>query len=154
MAHLYVESSALVKEYVAEPESEWLRAVLAPSDANVIHTPLITGAEVIAAIARRARDETVDLVDATRAIARFTTDFSQRYQRISITEAVVRHAMQLAAQHGMRGYDSIQLTAARSLQSVRTSLSLTEITFVSADVRLNTIAVAQGLRVENPVDHR
>lgn len=153
MAHLYFESSALVKEYVAERGTAWVRATLAGVGGNVVHTALITGAEVVAAIARRSRDGTVDQADAARAIARFTTDFGQRYQRIDITEAVVRQAMRLADRHGLRGYDSVQLAVALSLQSVRASLSLPAITFISADGRLNIIAAAEGLVVENPIHH-
>lgn len=153
MAHLYVESCALVKEYVAERGSASVHAALAPRNGNVIHTALNSGAEVVAAIARRSRDGSVDQADAARAIARFTTDFGQRYQRIEITETVVRQAVRIAGQHGLRGYDSVQLAVALSLQSVRAALSLTAITFTSADGRLNTVAATEGLTVENPNDH-
>jgi len=36
---------------------------------------------------------------------------------------------------------------------VRAALSLSEITFVSADGKLNIVAATEGLTVENPADH-
>jgi hypothetical protein len=57
--------------------------------------------------------------------------------------------MIVAETYGLRAYDSVQLASALMLASrVRTALI-----FVSADVELNNVALAEGLTVENPNDH-
>jgi hypothetical protein len=61
--------------------------------------------------------------------------------------------MGLAEKHGLRGYDSVQLAAALELQAARTLASLPSVTFVSADDKLNTAAVLEGLLVESPNTH-
>lgn len=58
--------------------------------------------------------------------------------------------MKLAEAYQLRGYDSIQLAAALALHETRLSLSLSPITFVCADNRLNIAAATEGLIVENP----
>jgi hypothetical protein len=47
-------------------------------------------------------------------------------------------------------YDSVQLAAALYLQRFRFASGLTPLTFVSADARLNAVAQANSLLVENP----
>jgi hypothetical protein len=58
--------------------------------------------------------------------------------------------MTLAEKHTLRGYDSIQLAAALELQTARDIVSLSAITFVCADDKLNAAAVDGGLLIENP----
>ena len=91
---------------------------------------------------------------ATQTVAlRFKTDFRVRYQIVEVSERLVDLAMTLAEKHGLRGYDSVQLSAAVELQAVRDSLSLAPVTFVCADERLGAAAAAEQLLVENPNEH-
>jgi hypothetical protein len=69
---------------------------------------------------------------------------------VEVKDALIDMAMSLAEKHALRGYDSVQLAAALSLQQVRASLSLPTMIFVSADNRLNASAQAESLPVENP----
>ena len=72
---------------------------------------------------------------------------------VEVTESLIDTAMRAAEVHTLRGYDSVQLAAALELQSVRASLALPPLTFVCADNRLNAVASAVGLTVENPNLH-
>lgn len=72
---------------------------------------------------------------------------------MEVTESLVDEAMTLSEQYDLRGYGSVQLAAALALQTVRASLSLSNIIFVCADNKLNTIASIEGLSVENPNIH-
>jgi len=72
---------------------------------------------------------------------------------VKVTEHLIDLAMNLAERHSLRGYDSVQLAAALELQAVRAANSLSPITFVCADDKLNAAATTEGLSVENPSFH-
>jgi len=61
--------------------------------------------------------------------------------------------MNLAEKHGLKGYDSIQLSTALELHTDRSITGSPPLTFVSADDKLNAAAQAEGLLVENPNNH-
>ena len=153
MAHYYFDSSALVKRYVAEVGTSWVQALCAPTTGHVLYTVRISGAEIIAALFRRARTGTLSSADAQAAATQFKADFRGDYQIVEVTEILVDRAMTLAEQHGLRGYDSVQLATALELQALRAVRSLPPLTFVSADDVLNSVAMTEGLAVENPNNH-
>ena len=150
MRHYYFDSSALVKRYVVEAGTRWVTDLCATDAECMLYTVRISGAEIVAALFLRTRTDTLALSDAQTAAAQFKADLEGRYQVVEVTKQLVDLAMVLAEEHGLRGYDSVQLAAALELQSVRDAFSLSPITFVCADDRLNTAAASAGLIVENP----
>jgi len=150
VGHYYLDSSALVKRYVAEAGTNWIQNLCAPGADHTLYTIRISGAEVVAALFRRVRANALTLADAEAAASQFKIDFREHYQIVEVTNALVEQAMSLAERHGLRGYDSIQLAAAMELQSVRHALSLDLLTLVCADDALNNAAVAEGLTAVNP----
>jgi predicted nucleic acid-binding protein len=118
VAHYYLDSSAIVKRYVAEAGTEWVIDLCVASAGHALYTVRISGAEIIAALFLRVRTGTLAESDAQATATQFKTDFRDRYQIVETTEQVVDLAMTLAEKHGLRGYDSIQLAAALALQSV------------------------------------
>jgi predicted nucleic acid-binding protein len=58
--------------------------------------------------------------------------------------------MDLAEQHGLWGYDAVQLASAAVVHDLREANDLPPLTFVSADNALNETAQRVGLSVENP----
>jgi predicted nucleic acid-binding protein len=150
VGHYYLDSSALVKRYVAEVGTEWVTDLCTADAGHTVYTVRISGAEIIAALFLRARTGSLAAADAQAVATQFKVDFRDRYQIVEVTEQLVDLAMTLAERHGLRGYDSVQLAAALALQSARGSLSLSTITFVCADDKLNAAATAEGLFVENP----
>src|SRR6266404_4771637 len=132
MATYFFDSSTIVKRYSVEKGSRWVFSVQRPSGQNTIFVARITGAEVVAALARKRKGRVLDRSLADKAIARFTRHFN-RYQRVSITDEIVAYAMLLADKHELRGYDAIQLAAALALQAEISNISNDKIIFVSAD---------------------
>lgn len=53
MSAYYLDASALVKRYVNEPGSVWLRSLLASPHTDLLFTSRMTVVEVISAFARR-----------------------------------------------------------------------------------------------------
>lgn len=150
MAHYYFDSSAVVKRYVSEIGTAWIRGLFTASDNHTIYLVRISGAEIVAALFRRARTGSIAVSDAQAAATQFKNDFQNRYQIVEVTEQLIDSAMMLAEKHTLRGYDSVQLAAAVELQTVRATLSLPPLVFVCADDQLNVVAVDEGLSVENP----
>ncbi len=110
---LYLDASALVKRYVAEPGSQEVIAVTA--EAAAVATSLVSRAEVAAAFARAVRLGILDDRAGRRVRRRFGREWPDII-RVPVTEAVVARADALAWDHGLRGYDAVQLAAALAWQ--------------------------------------
>jgi predicted nucleic acid-binding protein len=149
----FVDTSALVKRYVREVGSTWLRATLDPGQGARVYLLRLTGVELIAALTRRERGGTLATADAAAARSSFQRDFATEYQIVEATEALIGQAMLLAEQHGLRGYDAIQLAGGLGVNETRIASGLPPLILLSADVELNAAATAEGLPVEDPNAH-
>ncbi len=110
---LYLDASALVKRYVAEPGSREVIALTA--EAAAVATSLVSRAEVGAAFARAVRLGILDDRGGRRVRRRFAREWPDLI-RVPVTEALVSRAEALAWDHGLRGYDAVQLAAALTWQ--------------------------------------
>jgi len=111
--NLYLDSSALVKRYVFEVGTEGVLAEVAA--AEMAGSSLVTFAEVNASLARMAGAGNLDAGEAEQARAAFRSHWAD-FARVPLTEALARHAADLAWRHRLRGYDAVQLAAALSWQ--------------------------------------
>jgi uncharacterized protein len=136
---LYVDTSALVKLYVPEPESDAVQALV--ESAEVAAVSLIAYAEARAAFARKRRERTVDRKDYRRLVQEFNDDWDH-YFIVDVSESLVRRAGQLADKHGLRGYDSIQLSSALLLRAQ----SRQTVAFCCFDDRLSHAGRREGLK--------
>ncbi|HEV8716030.1 MAG TPA: type II toxin-antitoxin system VapC family toxin [Candidatus Binatia bacterium] len=153
MAAYYFDSSALVKRYAQEVGSSWVDSLMDLQLRHDIFTVLVTGVEIVAAIARKARIGSITMQEATTTLSVFKNHFKTNYLIVLINTAVVERAMDLAEQHGLRGYDAIQLASALTVQAELTASGTSLAAFVSADTNLNKAAQAESLTIENPQDH-
>jgi predicted nucleic acid-binding protein len=109
---LYLDSSALVKLYIAEPGSDLVSASIA--EATATYTHLIAYVEVRAAFAKALR---VGL-ETAEGLVGHKREFETTWQQLDVVlpdETTVRRAGDLAEQFGLRGYDSVHLSAAESI---------------------------------------
>ncbi len=153
MAAYFLDSSALVKRYVLEAGTPWIRNLCDPAARHTLYIARITGAEVIAALSRRVRMGSLTPSAAQSAITEFRTDFASGYLISEMTTALIASAMDLAQGKGLRGYDAVQLAAALDVHTERNGYSLPPLTLVSADTDLNQAVTSEGLTVENPNAH-
>jgi len=153
VAVYYLDTSALVKRYAQETGTAWVISVTDPTAGHNIYVARITGPEMIAALFRKVRTGEITPADAVRAAANFKTDFRTQYQIVELTANVADRAMILAEQHGLRGYDAVQLAAALELHVLRDGMGLPPLTFVSGDGDLNAAGQVEGLAIENPNAH-
>ena len=106
---LYLDSSALVKRYVAEIGSSQVERITAQAD--IKGTAIISRAEVSAALGKAARMGTLTHAEASAALQAFRAEWPN-LPRIALTEAVVARADEQAWEHGLRGYDAVHLATA------------------------------------------
>jgi predicted nucleic acid-binding protein len=135
----YFDASALVKRYVAERSSR--ETVSFSAGAEMIATSVVTRAEVAAAFARAARIGLLSLARARNADRAFAGDWLD-VVRVPVTEALAERAAVLAWEHGLRGYDAVQLASALSWQD---SVG-TEIVLATFDRQLWDVAPKAGLK--------
>ena len=136
---LYLDTSALVKVYVAEGASETVRSWMARADDIAIVG--IAYAEARAAFARHAREGRLAKADLRQVVTRLEDDWT-RYTVIDTTELVVRSAGGLAERHALRGFDAIHLAAALELRAPGIVVE-----FACFDDRLERAARRERLRV-------
>ena len=109
----YLDASALVKRYLVERGSRETIDFTAKSEMTA--TSIVSRAEVSAALAKAARTGLVTQDVARNAGRSFAGDWPDLV-RVPITEALVERADTLAWEHGLRGYDAVQLASALSWQ--------------------------------------
>jgi uncharacterized protein len=109
---LFCDTSALVKLYLQEDSSEVMQA--AAESAAALAVCRIAWAEMMAALARRGRENPADsaVIEAVRT--RLRNDWDD-YVVMEITQSLVELAGDYADTFALRGYDSVQLAAARLL---------------------------------------
>lgn len=135
---LYLDSSALVRKYVAEPGS---RAVVqAIAEAQVAGTVVIARAEVAAAFAKAVRVGTLAQAEAETCLDRFRQEWPAM-ARIRVTEATAARADQFAWRYHLRGYDAVHLAAATLWQDALGEA----VTLATFDLKLWQAAAQAGL---------
>jgi len=129
---VYVDSSALAKRYVAEPDSDAAEALLL-SDLRWV-TAGHTYIEVTLALARRLEED-----DVSRAQEAFERDWA-RILVVGLDDVVCRRAAAIGVVTGARTLDALHLAAAERAVGRSTPL----ITF---DLRLAQAARSMGFAV-------
>jgi len=154
MSAYFCDSSALVKRYVTEPGTDWVTSTIDPKIDGLVFIARITLVEVASAIFRKERNGHISAEDTIASIIRLESDCDGEFFNVEITEHLIQKAVKLTKTYGLRGYDAVQLAAALQTQEMRKELSLSALLFLSADNELNAAAVNEGLRVENPNEHK
>ena len=128
---LYADTSALLKRYVEEPDSERAVELLAGDP------ELVTGRHTVVEV-RRNLARVLAATDATAARASFADDLSSM-SLVELDAATCELAATIAEQTGVRTLDALHLGAARRLG--------TTITFLTFDARQAQAARALGFTV-------
>jgi uncharacterized protein len=152
----YLEPSALVKYYVTEPGSTWVRQ-LVDEEANILVSAEITIVEVAAALGVVARLGRISRRQRDGFWGRFTRDLLRRYEFLPTRRTIITRAAALCLKHPLRGFDAIHLASGLQLQETlaqqESGANALSSRYVTSDDRLLTAAQAEGLTVENPFWH-
>src|SRR5438128_1776386 len=155
MAAYFIDSSALVKAYIIETGTVWMRSIVDDED-NVVHIASLTQVEIISAFTRRFRRGDITQAEIDAACDESQLDIANQFEIVQVTDLVIKEAANLAKSRGLRAYDAVQLAAAldtKGLVTQATEQEPMELMLVSADVDLNAAAAAEGLKVEDPNNH-
>jgi predicted nucleic acid-binding protein len=131
---LYLDTSSLVKLYVAESSSDSVRAHV--DRATIVATSIVAYPETRAALARRRRELALRPMAFAAAKRKFDDDWP-KYLAVQVTEALCREAGNLAERYALRGYDSVHLA---SFIEVARQAGIPDTEFSSFDDRLNGAA--------------
>jgi predicted nucleic acid-binding protein len=153
MTTYYLDTSALIKRYVGETGSPWLRVLLdAPTRPAVLLVHLVI-VEVTSALMRRVREGTLTHAEYTQAQNAFRADCLRQYELVAAIDEVIDEANRLLETYLLRAYDALHLAAAVVSNRQLLANNLASLVFISADDRLNQAASAEGLAVDNPNSH-
>ena len=136
---LFCDTSALVKLYIQEEFSDEVCAMA--ESARVIAVSRISWAETMATLARRVRESPTDAqaIEAVRVHVRI--DWSS-FAIVEVTQSLVELAGDYADTFALRGYDSVQLAAAKMLQEGTSEAFC----FACFDIRLLKAAGVLGMQ--------
>ncbi len=138
---LYLDTSSLVKLYVAEPHSGLVKRWA--DEAEIIATCRVAYPEMISALHRRFRSGDLSKQQYDLLVKTFMSEW-QHFAAVDFDEIAAGH---LAATYGLRGFDAVHLSAAGLLRS---SEDAPVVAFSSFDQRLNTAAASEKLAVLLP----
>lgn len=128
MTALYLDTSALVKLYVAEAESEQVHEAVEKAERAATST--VAYAELRAALGRRRRIGDLDEEGYRRAIGKVNADW-RGFVRISVSNLVAYRAGEMAERYAVGGFDAIHLASAARLGE-----RFSDLRFLAFDARL------------------
>jgi predicted nucleic acid-binding protein len=131
---LYLDTSSLVKLYVAEPGSNTVNQLVA--NADIVATSVVAYAETRAAFARLRREGVLGAAQLTAVRSEFHEQWPT-YLTLDATDSLCRTAGELAEKYSLRGFDSIHLA---SFAEVARRAGTGHAQFSSFDEQLNGAA--------------
>lgn len=146
----YCDTSALLKRYVREVGSRWLRQQV--SRYELLVSELVI-AELPSALARQQRQGLISQREFHSGRNQFTHHLRNgRYRLLPTTRPILDQAALLIYRYPLAAYDAVHLASA--LAYLRASgLNAKQFHFVTADNQLQRAAAAEGLQIENPNAH-
>jgi predicted nucleic acid-binding protein len=131
---LYLDTSSLVKLYVAEPGSALVRALV--NGATLVATSAVAYPETRAVLARRRREGGLTPAVFARTKRAFERDWP-KYLAVAASASICQAAGDLAERYRLRGFDSVHLA---SYLEVARRAGAADTRFSSHDDRLNRAA--------------
>jgi predicted nucleic acid-binding protein len=148
----FFDTSAIVKRYIREIGSPWVLQMIVRQPTVRVVLSRITWVEVLSALSRLQRESAIREADLSREVRAFRQHFRTEYEIAEFDRAVSILASELVRRHPLRAYDAVQLASALRLQKTYRSTEGAHLTFVSADQRLVSVAINEGLTVVNPIE--
>lgn len=133
---LYLDSSALVKLYLQEAETQTVEALVFRHE-PLLFAGIVAYPEVLSTLARALRAQRISKPENHLAKRRFLRDWT-RLNVVELSPFVLGPAPALIENHGLRGFDAVHLCSA---------LWLGRPDFLCFDQRLGAAARAEGLTV-------
>ncbi len=150
----FFDTSALVKRYITESGSEWVKNLCNPQAGNKVVLAQITWVEMLSAFSRLKRESSLDTTDFNIALQSFEYDWDTQYQVVGFDRSLAKEAGELVKKYPLRAYDSVQLASALKIHKIHAQALPGLFTFISADERLLNVAKLEGMLIENPLERQ
>jgi predicted nucleic acid-binding protein len=149
----YVDTSALVKRYVDETGSGWLRTALGAEPSPSIIIVHLAVVEMTSALTRRLREGVLTTAEHAQLQNAFRSDCLDEYEIAIAVGNIIDQANRMLEAYPLRAYDTVHLATAVVANQRLVDNDLAPLIFLSSDDRLNDVASAEGLTVDNPNHH-
>ncbi len=155
MSVLFLDTSALLKLYLPETGSSWLKTFIMGHNLVISELALYESATVLR---RRYLEGSLTLLQASTLHVGLQRD-SLAYITIPLNaerqlERVINFAFKLPTALRLRALDAIQLAAAEIANELsQTQTPPDQFMFISSDKQFLQVAQAQNFLTENPEDH-
>jgi predicted nucleic acid-binding protein len=149
MAVFFFDSNTIVKYYISEPGSNWVRGLVNDKNNSCLICD-ISLAEVAAAISQMRQFQPFGRAFVHGTIERFQNDVrSGLFLSHPIDTNTLEHAAAIAETHALKGCDAIQVASAALAEE---NISI-EIVFVTGDKQVLRVAQFEALETDNPFKH-
>ncbi len=154
MSVFYFDTSALVKRYVRETGTNWVRALTAPDVGHTILLSEIGIVEAAAAFSAKHRASGgINVHERDLAVSLLVQHCATEYDLLPADRVIVDRALLLTQIHPLRGYDAVHLASALTANLVLVNTRSSSLTFVVSDRDLQAAAIREGLAVDDPENH-
>jgi len=150
LVRYFLDTSALLKRYVVEQSTDYIRRIVVPEAGHVVFIAQITPVEIMSAIARQRREGVISDEAASTLRVLIDRHVGREYEVARLSNRITNQAMNLLSLHSLRAYDAIQLASALDVNARLVAAGLPPLMFVCADKRLIEAARKEGLIVEEP----
>lgn len=149
MAALFLDSNIVVKYYVTEPGSTWVRSLVGDQE-NICLISEITIVEVAAAFSQMRRAKLFGRTQMRNSFDRLQRDMRRGlFFAHPVNVDTLELAANIALTHAIKGYDAVQVASA----ALAEEWIGTEVIFVSGDKQALRAAQLEALETENPFAH-
>lgn len=158
MNYYFFDASAIVKYYVDEPGSAWVRRIIASRDpgkqtpANIGFIAEVSIAEAAAAYSILYRTERLSRRARDGIFAKFLGEANTVFHLIPVISEDFYVAAHLTQHHPLKAYDAVHLAVALRHHHALARYER-DLIFVSGDRQQLEAAAAEGLATDNPFDH-
>jgi hypothetical protein len=142
---IYLDSSVLVKRYVREEGTDFVRSILGGDD--LIATSKLSYPEILSALMRKVRAGEIERKTFNGIVDMFDKDWDHVLV-LDFHNDLLQIVKMLIGKHPLKAADAIHLSSALWLKAS----SKAEVTFVASDSSLLKAAGAEKLHVMNPLD--
>lgn len=149
----YVDSSALVKKYLPERGTEWVRQLVS---SEPIAVSLLASVELASALSRRALDGDLTPVERDAAYASFLKD-AQGFIVLAVSQPILEEASSLLLSRpstvSLRALDALHLASAKIVFALARRRGIDTGSFITADRALYEASAWQSIRAVDPEEH-
>jgi predicted nucleic acid-binding protein len=153
MTYYFLDSSALIKRYIPETGTNWLRNIVMPVNGNTVIVAEITSVEIVSGVSRRKREGQISVRTAYALRILIDRHANREYMVVGLGRNIIQQSENLLELHPLRAYDSVQLASAVESNTRLLAAGLTPLIFLSSDQQLLTAATNEGLAVDDPNLH-